>query len=134
MAAKLEIRENFNRLPANIETVLFRVLQEALTNVHRHSRSRSVQVRLAAKAHAITLSIQDHGKGIPPETLTRFLRNGTNVGVGLAGMRERIKELSGTLSIRSDQSGTVLKVEIPLAANPRNADSVISSDGKTFVA
>lgn len=134
MAAELEIPENFNRLPANIETVLFRVLQEALTNVHRHSRSQSVQVRLATKAHAITLSIQDHGKGIPPETLTRFRKNGTNVGVGLAGMRERIKELGGTLSVRSDRSGTVLKVEIPLATKTRNPDSLTSSDGKTFVA
>ena len=134
MAAELKIPENFRRLPANIETVLFRVLQESLTNVHRHSRSRSVRVRLATRAHAITLSIQDHGKGIPPETLNRFRKNGTNVGVGLAGMRERIKELGGTLTIQSDSSGTVLKVQIPLPERSRNPDSVTFPSANTFVA
>jgi two-component system, NarL family, sensor kinase len=113
--------------------VLFRVLQEALTNVHRHSRSRSVQVRLATPEHAITLTIQDHGKGMPPDTLNRFRKNGTNVGVGLAGMRERIKELGGTLNIQSDSSGTILKVEIPLTLSTRNRDSVTSTE-ETFVA
>lgn len=134
LAAELEIPVNFRRLPSNIETVLFRVLQEALTNVHRHSGSRSVRVRLAVEADAITLSIQDHGKGIAPDTLKGFRKNGTNVGVGLAGMRERIKELGGRLSIRSDSSGTVLKVEIPLTAQSRNPDSVTSSAEETFVA
>jgi len=133
VAAELEIPGNFKRLPANVETVLFRVLQEALTNVHRHSRSRSVRVRLATPAQAITLTIQDHGKGMPPDTLNRFRKNGTNVGVGLAGMRERIKELGGTLNIKSDSSGTVLKVEIPLTMPNRNADSVTSTT-ETFVA
>ena len=133
MAAELEIPGNFKRLPANVETVLFRVLQEALTNVHRHSRSRSVRVRLATPAHAIRLTIQDHGKGMPAETLHHFRKNGTHVGVGLAGMRERIKELGGTLNIQSDTSGTVLKVEIPLPMPTRTTDSVTST-AETFVA
>ena len=112
--AELEISENFVRLAPEFETALFRVLQEALTNVHRHSRSPSVEVRLMKEPSAITLTIEDHGVGMPPETLRRFRENGTSVGVGLAGMRERIKELSGTLNIESSSGGTFLKVAIPI--------------------
>lgn len=126
--AKLDISENFIRLAPEFETALFRVLQEALTNVHRHSRSHSVQVRLMMEPSAITLTVQDHGKGIPPDTLKRFRENGTSVGVGLAGMRERIKELAGTLNIESNRSGTVLKVAIPipLSTESQKPESTVS--------
>lgn len=116
MKAELEISENFIRLAPEFETALFRVLQEALTNVHRHSGSPSVQVRLRMEASSITLTIEDHGKGIPSDILQRFRENGTSVGVGLAGMRERIKELGGMFEIESSRSGTILKVAIPIPA------------------
>jgi signal transduction histidine kinase len=120
--ASLEIPEGFERLPSEIETALFRILQESLTNVHRHSASRSVEVRLTRDSSFVTLAIQDHGKGIPPDTLDRFKKTGTNVGVGLAGMRERIKELGGTFHLESGPKGTLLKAVVPLPL-PKNRKS-----------
>jgi signal transduction histidine kinase len=112
----LEIPEGFDRLPSEIETALFRILQEALTNVHRHSGSRAVEVRLTRDLTFVALAIQDHGKGIPQDTLDRFKKSGTNVGVGLAGMRERIKELGGTFHLESGPKGTLLKAILPIAS------------------
>lgn len=112
----LEIPDGFDRLPSEVETALFRILQEALTNVHRHSGSRSVEVRLTRDSTLVVLAIQDHGKGIPQDTLDRFKKSGTNVGVGLAGMRERIKELGGTFHLESGPKGTLLKAIVPIAS------------------
>ncbi len=127
--ASLEIPEGFERLPSEIETALFRILQESLTNVHRHSASRSVEVRLTRDSSFVTLSIQDHGKGIPADTLDRFKKTGTNVGVGLAGMRERIKELGGTFHLESGPKGTLLKAIVPVssAEKPQVTRSVARS-------
>lgn len=112
----LEMPDGFDRLPSEVETALFRILQEALTNVHRHSGSRSVEVRLTRDSTLVVLAIQDHGKGIPQDTLDRFKKSGTNVGVGLAGMRERIKELGGTFHLESGPKGTLLKAIVPIAS------------------
>ena len=112
----LEMPDGFDRLPSEVETALFRNLQEALTNVHRHSGSRSVEVRLTRDSTLVVLAIQDHGKGIPQDTLDRFKKSGTNVGVGLAGMRERIKELGGTFHLESGPKGTLLKAIVPIAS------------------
>lgn len=112
----LEIPDGFDRLPSEAETALFRILQEALTNVHRHSGSRSVEVRLTRDSTFVVLVVQDHGKGIPQDTLDRFKKSGVNVGVGLAGMRERIKELGGTFHLESGPKGTLLKVIVPIAS------------------
>lgn len=114
IATTLDIPADLQRLPATIETALFRILQESLTNVHRHSGSRAVDVKLAADDSAARLTIRDYGSGIPPKLLERFRQDGTNVGVGLAGIRERIKELGGTLDIQSTASGTLIAVEIPI--------------------
>ena len=125
--AELQISENFIRLAPEFETALFRVLQEALTNVHRHAGSASVKVELRMEPSSIWLSVQDRGKGIPPDILKRFRENGTSVGVGLAGMRERIMELSGTLEIQSSASGTTVKVAIPIPAPPKRSKSGLNS-------
>src|SRR5581483_4510407 len=105
------------RLPSAIEIALFRVLQESLTNVHRHSGSDSVEIVLRRGSSEVQLEITDHGHGLPSDVLRRFESTGTNTGVGLAGMRERIKELGGTMRIRSDPKGTVLLVSIPIKEN-----------------
>jgi signal transduction histidine kinase len=114
IATKLDIPDDLPRLPSPIETALFRILQESLTNVHRHSGSRAVEVKLSADDGTASLTIRDYGKGIAPKLLERFQRNGTNVGVGLAGIRERIKELGGTLDIQSNPTGTLVTVKIPI--------------------
>jgi signal transduction histidine kinase len=114
MKTSLEMPPDLQRLPIAIETALFRILQEALTNVHRHASSSAVDVRFCVEGSSVRLTIRDYGKGIPQNVLERFRKNGTNVGVGLAGVRERIKELGGALQIDSSNSGTLLAISIPI--------------------
>ena len=101
IAATLELPEHVHRFPRRTETALFRILQEALTNVHRHSGSRAVEVRVTAEDSRVVLTVKDFGMGVPREVLDRFWKTG-NVGVGLAGIRERLKELAGSLEIESN--------------------------------
>jgi two-component system NarL family sensor kinase len=96
------------RLPSTVEIVLFRVLQESLTNITKHSGSATVDVVLQVDEETIQLSVRDYGKGIAPERLKRMNHTGSDVGVGIAGMRERLKALGGKLEIQSDSTGTVL--------------------------
>lgn len=109
----LDIPEDLGRLPDPLELALFRVLQEALTNVHRHSKSARAEVSLGVFRDEIVLRIRDYGKGIPPEVLERFRLNRAHGGVGLAGMRERIHELGGRLDMDSDGDGTQILVKMP---------------------
>jgi signal transduction histidine kinase len=115
--ASLKLPPNLERLSVRMETALFRIMQEALTNVYRHSGSRRVDVELTTDERKAVLVIRDFGKGIPKETLERFRKSGTNVGVGLAGTRERVKELGGDFAIRSNAKGTTLEVTIPIVEN-----------------
>jgi signal transduction histidine kinase len=100
-------------LPKSVELTLFRILQEALTNVHRHSKSPAAHIKLNMHAKRVKLLIADQGVGIPKEKLHRFQVNGSGVGVGLAGMRNRVKEQGGTFSLSSSASGTTILVEVP---------------------
>jgi signal transduction histidine kinase len=113
IATQLYLPEHAHRLPRRTETALFRILQEALTNVHRHSGSRAVEVRVTADESRVVLTVKDFGMGVPREVLDRFWKTG-NVGVGLAGVRERLKELGGFLEIESSLDGTLLKATIPV--------------------
>jgi signal transduction histidine kinase len=112
IATQLHLPEHVHRLPRRTETALFRILQEALTNVHRHSGSRAVEVAVAADDIRVVLTVKDYGMGVPREVLDRFWKTG-NVGVGLAGIRERLKELEGALEIESNLDGTLLRATIP---------------------
>jgi PAS domain S-box-containing protein len=96
------------------ELVLFRVLQESLTNVLRHSGSPAVDIRFASDQNDAILSIRDYGKGIPPETLESFRETASGVGVGLGGMRQRILELGGHLRVDSDGKGTCITATMPV--------------------
>jgi len=109
---KLDLPSHVHRLPRRTEVALFRILQEALTNVHRHSGSRAVNVSVRTDESVVVLTVQDFGIGVPREVLDRFWKTG-NVGVGLAGIRERLKELGGALEIESNLDGTILKATIP---------------------
>ena len=120
----MEVPSNLHRLPDFIELALFRIMQEGLTNIHRHSKSDRAAIALAQSGSIMVLTIRDYGVGIPPDVLARFNSSGTGVGVGLAGMRERIHQLGGKLDIASDGHGTLLTVSLPLTDSrpvPRHA-------------
>ena len=109
--AKLEIAEPLGALGKEIELVVFRVLQESLTNVHRHSGSKTVAIRIGVDSQQAWLEIQDQGRGMPDGAL--------RAGVGITGMRERIENLNGDLQITSNQTGTHVRVVLPLASPSR---------------
>jgi two-component system NarL family sensor kinase len=110
---RLELPEGI-RLPGSVEIVLFRVLQESLTNITKHAESATVDVLLQLDQNVISLSVRDYGKGISGERLAKMNGSGSDVGVGIAGMRERLQELGGRLEISSDSTGTLLKASVPL--------------------
>lgn len=112
--AEVQIDADFDRLPRNHELVLFRVLQESLTNVHRHSGASAAAICLSAKSGTILLTITDNGSGIPPEKLRLLSEKAEASGVGLLGMRERVHELGGRLDIRSGADGTIISVSVPM--------------------
>jgi signal transduction histidine kinase len=110
----LDIHDNLGRLPQDIETALFRVLQECLTNVHRHSGSKKVDVELRLDDGEALVSIRDYGCGFTSRQL-RDVRNGHSRGVGLTGLRERVAVLGGLLEVASTEPGALVKVTLPLS-------------------
>jgi PAS domain S-box-containing protein len=104
--------EDIGRLPPEIETALFRIAQESLTNVHRHSGSETADIRLAKKGGEVRLEISDRGHGIP-ENRDRLSPENTSSGVGIAGMRQRLIHLGGRLEIQSGESGTKIVAVVP---------------------
>jgi two-component system NarL family sensor kinase len=119
---KADIAETAGRLPPNVELVLFRVLQESLTNIHRHAKSARAEVSLKIGVRNAVFSIRDFGSGVPPDVLARFHTDDAS-GVGLGGMRERVRELAGQFDISSDASGTTVRVSIPLQTAGVAADA-----------
>jgi len=113
---KLDIATAQERLPTGTEIALFRVLQESLTNVHRHSGASEVSVCFYHQLQKIVLEIRDDGSGIPAERLSRLRETAAETGVGLAGMRERMNELNGKLEIESDGHGTTMRAIVPRSA------------------
>jgi PAS domain S-box-containing protein len=113
MKVELELAEDFGRLPGELETALFRLVQESLTNVHRHSESPTAKVRVNRSSNEVTLEVSDEGKGIPQEKIWEIEIGGAS-GVGLSGMRERVRQLGGKFEIRSHGRGTVVSVRLPL--------------------
>ncbi len=113
----LKISKKFGRLPVEMETALYRVVQECLTNIHRHSGSASASIRLHRGKETILLQVQDAGSGIPSETLRRPRTPGS-IGVGIAGMRERLQLLEGRLEIESGPTGTRVRAVVPFRVTP----------------
>jgi PAS domain S-box-containing protein len=107
------IPEEFPRLSSEAETSLFRVVQEAMSNVHRHSGATHAWVDLSAGDRDVLLHIRDDGTGMPPELVEAVNRANSSLGVGLAGMRERLAQLGGRLIVTSDSTGTTVRATIP---------------------
>jgi len=125
ISVQAEIAKSRERLPRNVEIALFRVLQESLTNVHRHSGASDASIRFQHAGDAVILEVQDFGKGIPEERLRLLHGVNKETGVGLAGMRERLHELDGKLEIESDCRGTSMRAIVPLAPGTTAAPSEI---------
>ncbi len=113
----VEIPETLQRLPSEIETTLFRVVQQSLANIHRHSGSAMAMIRISIDEDSVGVEIRDEGRGISSEVLAGF-RSGTRLlGVGLAGMRERIRDMGGSFEIDSSEKGTSIQVALLLPAS-----------------
>lgn len=112
---ELELPEYSSRFSKELELVLFRVVQESLTNVHRHSGSPSARIRLTRSQDAVEVEIADKGKGIPAEKQRQM--NVAQVGVGVRGMEERVRQFGGTMRIESNSSGTTVTVDIPFGSD-----------------
>jgi PAS domain S-box-containing protein len=107
------LSEDMGRLPSDIELVIFRLVQECLTNIHRHSQSQKAEIRISRKATELLLEVRDWGKGISAERLAQIQSRGS--GVGMPGMRERVRQFGGSMQIESGNSGTTLSFRIPFS-------------------
>lgn len=128
----LDIGEIVERLPKEIELALFRVLQESLTNVHRHAGATSMDITVRRVEKKVILTVQDNGKGIPPDVLKRF-HAGVAAGVGLAGMRERIAELNGELEVESVPGSSMVRATLPTVICGSNDEKALETTvGRLF--
>jgi signal transduction histidine kinase len=117
IAVNLDIRDDVARLPPPVELVLFRALQESLTNVHRHSGAKRAEVSLRITGNRVVLRVKDDGHGMPARALRSVRENGIGGGVGLAGMTERIREIGGRLEVISSPAGTEIVARVPVRNN-----------------
>jgi signal transduction histidine kinase len=118
--------DDLGRLPIELETAIFRMVQECLTNIHRHSESATAKIRVRQHDRQIVVEVEDEGKGIPPEKREEMASSGTP-GVGIRGMRERIRQLGGTLEIHSNGAGTIVAAQLPVG-EMRNSDALMTTD------
>jgi signal transduction histidine kinase len=120
----VDISDELGRLSTDREIAIFRIVQECLTNIHRHSGSKTAAIQVHQSAQGIRVVVQDSGKGIPADKLASS--SGQSGGVGFRGMSERIRHLGGTLEVRSDpQEGTFVTADLPLKpAVPADIDKI----------
>ena len=107
----LDIPQQFQRLSPEMEIAIFRMIQECLTNIHRHSGSSSCSIKIVRDADRLRIEVKDSGRGIPKSKQLTLVSSG---GVGLRGMQERIRQLGGTLEIKSSPNGTVIAATLPV--------------------
>jgi signal transduction histidine kinase len=108
----LDISKEFGRLPRDMELVVFRLVQECLTNIHRHAGSKMASIRIGREASQVTVEVRDQGNGMSPQRLSE-VQSGAS-GVGIRGIRERLRQFKGEMKIESDSSGTRIFVTVPV--------------------
>ena len=108
----LDVPGHLPRLERDLELCLFRIIQECLTNIHRHAESETALIRITHDDEALRLEVGDRGKGISPEKLAGTQFQG--LGVGIRGMRERVRHFGGEIAFQSDGSGTTVSVVVPV--------------------
>jgi signal transduction histidine kinase len=128
IAVDLDIDSDLPRFPTDVEMAIFRIVQESLVNIHRHSGSRTAFISLHADVEGASLTIRDEGCGIPAEILKNMEEGGGNMGVGIGGMRERARQLGGAISIRRANPGTAVEVSLPVL---KYASGAVAGRGKT---
>jgi signal transduction histidine kinase len=119
VALTLDVTDKVGRLPSGMELAIFRVIQECLTNIHRHSGSKTALIRVDREGESVRTEVRDEGKGITPERLSEIQSHGS--GVGIRGIRERIRQFHGEMKIESNDSGTSVIVTIPVPREARSA-------------
>jgi len=112
----LTFSPDLGRLARDLEITIFRVVQEALANIHRHSGSRTADVSIVRSPETVRVEIRDHGRGIPHNELSS-IEVGRAPGIGIGGMRERVREVGGTLAIESNGNGTRVIVQFPVPSD-----------------
>jgi len=106
------------RFSSELDTALFRIVQQSLANIHKHSGSKRAHIRLAIAGSNLVVEVSDEGRGISPAILSRFRESGRSPGVGISGMRERVVGLGGTFELKSDHCGTTIVVSVPITGQP----------------
>jgi PAS domain S-box-containing protein len=114
----LEMPTELTRLPGDIELALYRIVQEGLTNIHLHSGSKKARICLECRPNQAVLTVADEGRGLPPGLLERGERDTAKRGVGISGMRERVRQLGGQFEIVTGSNGTTLTASMPLREEP----------------
>ena len=120
---ELDIQADFGRLKQEVETALFRIVQESLANIQRHSGTKTAKIHLRGDTTCVNLEVIDRGRGMDKRAVERGNGSGTRLGVGILGMRERMTQLGGSLEIESSSSGTTVRVSIPLRTEVTDASS-----------
>jgi signal transduction histidine kinase len=123
IAVKVNIDAALPRFPTDVETAIFRIVQESLVNIHRHSGSRTAIIDLRANSGGALLTIRDEGRGIAPDILRSIEDGGANIGVGIGGMRERARQLGGAIVIRGADPGTLVEVKFPMLKSAASDNS-----------
>ncbi len=113
LSIDLNIAEDFGRLTGEMELAVFRIVQECLTNIHRHSGSKTATIRLSRNHKSVVVEIQDEGTGIPAEKMDGI--HAQRSGVGITGMRERVRHLKGSMDIHSNGRGTKISIVLPVS-------------------
>jgi len=121
ISLKVDIEADFPRLSQEAETALFRIVQESLTNIQKHSESPTAAIRLHGRKAAVHLEVQDRGRGMPAVSERKAEQPGARFGVGILGMRERLTQLGGELQIESNETGTTVRARIPLPVEEPHA-------------
>ena len=122
----LDISLQEARLPHEIELAMFRIIQECLTNILRHSQSETAAIRIHRDQKNILLEVQDRGRGIPDERLSAINAGGS--GVGIRGMRNRVRQLNGQMAVRSALSGTTISITLPVSADAPDSTEVLDGN------
>jgi signal transduction histidine kinase len=124
LSIELNIPDNLERLAPEMELAIFRLVQECLTNIHRHSGSKTAVIRIIREADRICAQVQDHGKGMSQERLAEIQSQG--VGVGIRGMLERVRHAHGELTVDSNALGTKVTAVFPIKEPAAKEQSTIS--------